>query len=163
MAAPLLEINDLRLEVRTVDGWAHLLQEVNLQLARGEVLGLVGETGCGKSVTALTIMRLFPMPPGRVSGGQVHFNGVDLLKLSEPEMRQIRGRRIAMVFQDPMTFLNPVFTIGDQLVTALLAHSAPPGSARERRRWAQARAVELLREVNIPAPRERLCQYPHQF
>src|SRR5581483_10212241 len=126
-------------------------------LEEGETLGLVGESGSGKSVSMLTVMRLIPMPPGRIPSGEVIFQGQDLLKLSNEEMRQIRGNKIAMVFQDPMTSLNPVLTIGTQITEALELHL---GMSRDK---ARKRAVELLKMVNIPEAERRLDDYPHQF
>ncbi|HEX8180278.1 MAG TPA: ABC transporter ATP-binding protein [Pyrinomonadaceae bacterium] len=135
--------------VRAVDG-------VSFQLARGELLGLVGESGCGKSVTALSLMRLVA-PPGRVVGGEVLFDGVDLLQLSEAKMRAIRGDDIAMIFQDPMTSLNPVYTVGEQIAEALRLHR------KLARKEARAAAVEAMREVSIPDPARRADDYPHQL
>jgi oligopeptide/dipeptide ABC transporter ATP-binding protein len=136
--------------LRAVDG-------VNFDVARREVFGLVGESGCGKSVTALSIMRLIPHPPGRIVAGQVILNGRDLLKLDSEEMRRIRGKEIAMVFQEPMTCLNPVLTIGRQLTETMEAHLSL------NRTEARKRAGEVLKRVGIPSPERRLSQYPHQF
>jgi len=124
---------------------------------RGETLGIVGESGCGKSVTSLSIMRLIPSPPGKIAGGQILFDGEDLLQQSEERMRQIRGNRIAMIFQDPMTSLNPVLTIGRQITESLELH------LKLSRREAQKRAAELLDMVGIPSASKRLDNYPHQF
>jgi oligopeptide/dipeptide ABC transporter ATP-binding protein len=130
---------------------------VCFQLGRGKILGIVGESGSGKSVTALSIMRLIPHPPGRIAGGSIRFFGEDLLAKSEAEMRQIRGARISMIFQDPMTSLDPVFTIGQQLAEALIYHQ------RLTRKEAYARSVEMLRMVGIPSPEARMRHYPHEF
>jgi peptide/nickel transport system ATP-binding protein len=136
--------------VRAVDG-------VSFAIQPGETLALVGESGCGKSVTSLSIMRLIASPPGRVVSGAVRFNGRDLLRLSEPEMRKVRGNEISMIFQEPMTSLNPVLTIGRQIAETLVLHRAMS------RADAMARAVELLRLVHIPEPARRAAEYPHQM
>jgi oligopeptide transport system ATP-binding protein len=136
--------------VKAVDGISYDLEE-------GETLGLVGESGCGKSVSALSLLRLIPTPPGKVVGGEVIFEGEDLLKVSEDEIRHVRGNRIAMVFQEPMTSLNPVLTIGRQLTEALELHMKMDRSAAERR------AVQLLEMVGIPEAVTRIGDYPHQF
>ncbi len=164
---PLLEIKNLKIEFDTFEGISHVLQGIDLALGRGDTLGLVGETGCGKSITAKAILRLLPIPPARILSGEILFEGEDLLKKSEEEMKKIRGRRIAMVFQDPMTFLNPLFTIEEQLVDVILAHDKGDsphtrGRGSDRKR-AVERAVELLREVKIPQPEMRIKSYPHEF
>ncbi len=153
----LLSVSELLVRFRTHDGTVYAVNGVSFDLDEGETLGLVGESGCGKSVTNLAIMRLLPKPAGRVEGGQVYFEGQDLLALSEPEMRDLRGREIAMIFQDPMTSLNPVLTIEEQMVETIRAHR------RVSPREAKARAAELLGMVGIPRPEERLHDYPHQF
>lgn len=154
---PLLEIKDLKTRFYTEDGIVHAVNGVSYTLNEGEVLGVVGESGCGKSVHAMSIMRLIPFPPGKIENGEVWFAGQDLLKLSENEMRHIRGAQIAMVFQDPMTSLNPVYTVGNQIMEALMLHQGMnPNQARER-------AAELLSLVGISEPRKRLDSYPHQF
>jgi len=164
---PLLEIKDLRIEFETFEGTSHVLDGIYLALGRGDTLGLVGETGCGKSITAKAILRLLPIPPARIVSGEILFNGQDLLRKSEEEMKGIRGRRIAMVFQDPMSFLNPVFTIEEQLVDVILAHEEEDGSEsqgeRLDRKEAVEKAIELLREVKIPQPELRIKSYPHEF
>ena len=152
-----LSVKDLVVRFRTHDATVHAVNGVTFDLAEGETLGLVGESGCGKSVTNLAIMRLLPKPAGRVEGGQVLFGGQDLLLLSEDEIRQIRGRDVAMIFQDPMTSLNPVLTIEEQLVETIQAHR------KTTKDEARARAVELLAVVGIPHPKDRLKDYPHQF
>ena len=151
--APLLSIDDLSIEVDD----RLVLEHISLHIARGEMLGLVGESGCGKSVTALSIMRLIPEPPMRVSGGAIRFDGKDLLEMSERELEAIRGDRIGMIFQEPMTSLNPVFTVGDQIAEAVLLHRKVGKTA------ARARAVELLARVGIPAPEQAMGRYPHQL
>jgi oligopeptide/dipeptide ABC transporter ATP-binding protein len=161
---PILEIRDLRVEFDTFEGVARVLDGINLSLGKGDTLGLVGETGCGKSITAKAILKLLPMPPARIVSGQVWFEGMDLVQVPEEKMGSIRGEKIAMVFQDPMTFLNPVFTIEEQLVDVLLARGKEGASARKRsRKEAREKAVDLLREVKIPQPELRIKSYPHEF
>jgi oligopeptide transport system ATP-binding protein len=153
----LLEIKDLKTRFYTDEGVVHAVNGVSYNLEEGEILGVVGESGCGKSVHALSIMRLIQDPPGKIESGEILFAGHDLLKLSDAEMRSIRGAQIAMVFQDPMTSLNPVFTIGFQIMEALMLHqNMNQARARER-------AGELLTLVGIPAAKQRLNDYPHQF
>jgi len=154
--SPLLEIKGLYTEFRLKTGVLKAVRGVDLSVEPGETLALVGESGCGKSITAASVMRLVP-PPGRVVAGSVLFKGKDLLSLTEEEMRQIRGNRIAMVFQDPMTSLNPVFTIGYQVAEGLRVHRDLDRAAAERA------AIEILAQVGIPAPGERLKDYPHQL
>src|SRR5262249_26018853 len=153
---PLLEVRDLCMVFPTEAGDARAVDGVSFTLDRGRVLGLVGESGCGKSMTALSLMRLVP-PPGRIAGGQVIFEGRDLLALSEREMRAIRGARMAMIFQEPMTALNPVLTVGGQVAEAVTLHR--PVS----RRQAWERAAGLLAEVGIPDAARRAHDYPHQL
>jgi oligopeptide transport system ATP-binding protein len=157
MDHPLLEITDLRVTFHTDDGTVHAVNGVSYQLDAGDVLGVVGESGCGKSVHALSIMRLIPIPPGNIDSGQVLFHGKDLLKLSLDELRHVRGGQIAMVFQDPMTSLNPAYTVGYQIMEALMLHQ---GLSKAD---ARARAGELLALVGIPGAHQRLDNYPHQF
>src|SRR5688572_20229712 len=144
MTTPLLQIRGLRTYFHTESGTAKAVDGVDLDVMPGEVLGLVGESGSGKSVTALSVLRLIPDPPGRIVGGEILFKGRNLLNLPWPEMRQVRGREISMIFQEPMTSLNPVFTIGMQVKEMILAHE--PGD-KER---AHGRAVEMLTLVGIP-------------
>src|ERR671923_691790 len=153
----LLSVRDLVVRFRTEDGPVYAVNGVDLDLAEGETLGLVGESGSGKSVTSLAIIGLLPRPGGRVERGQVLFEGTDLTKLSEAALRRLRGKEIAMVFQDPMTSLNPVLSIEEQVVETITAHR------RVRPEDARARAVELLDLVGIPRPQEQLRRYPHQF
>jgi oligopeptide/dipeptide ABC transporter ATP-binding protein len=155
--ATLLEVKNLTTEFVTRGGVVRAVDGVSWDVREGETVALVGESGCGKSVSALSVMRLVAAPAGRIVGGQVLFKGRDLLALSEEEMRRVRGREIAMVFQEPMTSLNPVLTIGRQLTEGLEIHL---GLGRER---ARRRAEELLAMVGIPDPARRLTQYPHQF
>ena len=156
-ADPLLEVRNLETHFATGGGVFKAVDNVSFSLKRGETLGLVGESGCGKSVTSLSIMRLVPNPPGRIAGGEVKLAGRDLLKLSPSDMRAVRGADIAMIFQEPMTSLNPVQTIGRQIAEAILLHR--DSSEAE----ARARAIELLRLVRIPSPEQRVDDYPHQL
>jgi oligopeptide/dipeptide ABC transporter ATP-binding protein len=154
---PLLSVEELVVRFRTHEGTIHAVNGVTFQLEEGERLGLVGESGCGKSVTNLAMMRLLPQPAGRIEGGRVMFDEQDLTKLREDELRSLRGRDIAMIFQDPMTSLNPVLTVEEQMVETITAH-------REiTRDKARARAIELLAMVGIPQPESRLKSFPHQF
>ena len=157
MPDALLRVEDLRTHFFTLDGVTRAVDGVDISLYAGETLGIVGESGCGKSVTALSIMRLLPAKLGRVVSGTIRFDGQDLLALSEAEMRDIRGNRIAMVFQEPMTSLNPVLTIGDQIAEAVTIHQ------RKSRSEAMTHAVEMLRLVRIPDAERRVRDYPHQF
>ncbi len=154
---PLLSVRDLVVQFRTQDGTIHAVNGIDFDLAEGETLGIVGESGCGKSVTNLAIMRLLPKPAGRIERGRIMFDGQDLVALSENEIRAIRGRDIAMIFQDPMTSLNPVLTIEEQMVETIRAHRT---TTKEE---ARARAIELLEMVGIPKPETRLNAFPHQF
>jgi oligopeptide transport system ATP-binding protein len=156
MSEPLLAVEHLTTVFDTRRGPTPAVDDVSFEIRAGETLGLVGESGSGKSVTALSIMRLV-RPPGRIAGGRIRFNGRDLSTLVESEMRQIRGAQIALIFQEPMTALNPVFTIGDQIGETLLVHG------RVSRRDARARAIELLDAVRIPNAAARVKDYPHQL
>ncbi|HEX7612716.1 MAG TPA: ABC transporter ATP-binding protein [Candidatus Limnocylindrales bacterium] len=153
----LLSVRDLVVRFRTHDGAVHAVNGVSFDLDEGETLGLVGESGCGKSVTNLAVMRLLPAPAGRIEGGHVYFEGEDLVGLDESEMRELRGKEIAMIFQDPMTSLNPVLTIEEQMVETIKAHKRVTGKE------ARARAIELLTMVGIPSPEKRLRDFPHLF
>ena len=155
--AKLLEISNLTTHFFTQDGVVKAVDGITYDLEEGEVLGVVGESGCGKSVHALSIMRLVPSPPGRTVAGEVVFEGEDLLKMDDSEMRNIRGNRIAMVFQEPMTSLNPVLTIGRQLTETLELHQ------KMSKQQAKIRAAELLQTVGISDAARRLADYPHQF
>jgi oligopeptide transport system ATP-binding protein len=157
MADDLLVVDDLKMYFFTRDGVVKAVDGVSYTLNSGETLGVVGESGSGKSVTALTIMRLIPEPPGKVVGGDVLFRGESLIAMSDDEMRKIRGNQIAMVFQDPMTSLNPVYRVGRQIAEPLILHKGMSKKA------AWARAVELLELVGIPHPEGRVRDYPHQF
>ena len=154
---PLLEVRDLRTYFHTEEGVARAVDGVSFAVGRGQTLGLVGESGCGKSVSAFSIMRLVPDPPGRIEAGQVLFKGRDLLALDEEEMRRVRGDDIAMIFQEPMTSLNPVLTCGFQIAEAVVLHQQVP------MKEARVRAVEMLHLVGIPAPEQRIDEYPHQL
>jgi oligopeptide/dipeptide ABC transporter ATP-binding protein len=153
----LLKIRNLHTYFFTDEGVAKAVDGVDLELEEGGTLGVVGESGCGKSVTALSIMRLIPDPPGKITNGEILFQGTDLLHISEAEMRKIRGRYISMIFQEPMTSLNPVFQIGDQISEVLRLHE---GMSRKGA-WNQS--IEMLKMVGIPAPERRVYEYPHQL
>ena len=153
----LLEVRDLKTYFYTDRGVARAVDGVSFSIPPRSTLGLVGESGCGKSVSALSILRLIPSPPGKIVGGSIHFDGRDLLGLSEEEIRHVRGNRISMIFQEPMTSLNPVFTVGDQIVEALLTHQSVSQAE------ALDRAIELLRRVRIPSAETQVHQYPHQI
>ncbi|MCS7013878.1 MAG: ABC transporter ATP-binding protein [Chloroherpetonaceae bacterium] len=153
----LLELDSLSVYFKTEDGIAKAVDGVSYSLDKNETLGLVGESGCGKSVSALSIMRLVPSPPGFVAGGAIRFKGQNLLSLSETAMRTIRGNQIAMIFQEPMTSLNPVFTCGEQIAEAVRLHQ------RLSPKDAQDKAIEMLKLVGIPAPAQRAREYPHQL
>jgi peptide/nickel transport system ATP-binding protein/oligopeptide transport system ATP-binding protein len=152
----LLEVNNLQTHFKTRAGLVRAVDGISFYIDRGELLGLVGESGCGKSITALSIMRLIS-PPGQIANGEIIFDGKNLLKLSDAEMRQIRGDDIAMIFQDPMTSLNPVFTVGEQIAEALRLHR------KLSRKAAKDAAIEAMREVAIPDPARRVDDYPHQL
>ncbi len=154
---PLLEIHDLATSFRLESGTLRAVDGVSLRLEAGRSLGLVGESGCGKSVTALSVMRLVPDPPGRIERGRILWQGRDLLRLHWREMPDIRGREIAMIFQDPMTSLNPVFTIGRQLIEPLARHRGVKGAEARRR------GIEALERVGLPDPGRRFDQYPHEL
>jgi oligopeptide/dipeptide ABC transporter ATP-binding protein len=153
----LLRVQELKTYFYTFEGIARAVDDVSFHLSKGETLGLVGESGCGKSVTALSIMRLIPEPPGRVVHGTIDFDGINLLKLPMSEMRGIRGNRISMIFQEPMTSLNPVFTIGDQISEMFVLHQ----KLSKKESW--GRTIEMLGLVQIPAPERRVHEYPHQL
>ncbi len=157
MPETLIQVKNLKTYFLTERGVAKAVDDVSFDIREGETLAIVGESGCGKSVTALSIMGLIPNPPGEVVGGTIHFNGKDLLKLSEREMRHIRGNNISMIFQEPMTSLNPVFQIGDQITEVLTLHQ------KIKKKEARDRAIELLIAVRIPSPENRMSDYPHQM
>lgn len=153
----LLRIDNLTVEFSTDEGPIRSVDGVSFEIKRGKTLGVVGESGCGKSVTALSIMRLIPRPPGKFVAGQIFYNDVDLLKVPENQIRELRGNRISMIFQEPMTSLNPVFTIGDQIAEAIRVHQKL--GAKE----ALLKAIDMLYLVGIPSPEERVRVYPHQL
>ncbi len=153
----LLSVNNLKTYFYTFEGVAKAVDDVSFDLKKGEILGVVGESGCGKSVTAQTIMKLIPMPPGRIVDGSINFDGIDIASLSMEKMREIRGKRIAMIFQEPMTSLNPVFTIGDQISEMFMLHE----KVDKKEAW--ERSIDMLRKVQIPAPEKRVHEYPHQL
>lgn len=154
----ILEVNDLQTTFFTDSGEIPAVDHINFHLRDGEILGIVGESGCGKSVTSLSVMGLVPSPPGKIVGGEILYNDQDLTRLSEKEMRQIRGNDIAMIFQEPMTSLNPLFTIGNQMVEAILLHEKDWSKKK-----AQERAVEMLKLVGLPRADALLKDYPHQL
>src|SRR5947199_6359136 len=157
LAEPILEVTDLRTWFFTRDGVVRAVDGVSFHVIPGETLAIVGESGCGKSVTALSVLRLIPSPPGRIVSGRVRFAGRDLLRLSEAEMRRVRGNEVSMIFQEPMTSLNPVLTIGRQIAETLTLHQGLGRSA------ALAKAADMLRLVHIPEARRRTGEYPHQL
>jgi peptide/nickel transport system ATP-binding protein/oligopeptide transport system ATP-binding protein len=154
---PLIDVKNLEVQFEVRGVILRAVDDVSFTIEPGETLGLVGESGCGKSVTASAIMRLVPMPPGRIAGGQVIFDGVDLLRLSEKQMRGIRGNRISMIFQEPMSSLNPVYTVGDQVAEVIELHQ------KLRRRAAMEKVVEVFGQVGIPAPETRINDHPHKM
>jgi oligopeptide/dipeptide ABC transporter ATP-binding protein len=156
-AEQLLEIRNLKTYFDVRGGVLKAVDDVSLTIEAGETLGLVGESGCGKTVTAASIMRLVPIPPGRIAAGEILFEGDDILKLNEWEMRKVRGNKISMIFQEPMTSLNPVFTVGDQVAEVVSLHE------RLSQREIRDRVIEAFRLVRIPAPESRIREYPHQM
>ncbi|MBW1699440.1 MAG: ABC transporter ATP-binding protein [Deltaproteobacteria bacterium] len=156
-AIKVLNVKDLTTCFFTDIGVATAVDRISFSVSQGDTLGIVGESGCGKSVTALTIMQLIPQPPGKIASGQVIFDGIDLLQLPDKQMRQIRGRKISMIFQDPMTSLNPVFKVGDQISEVIRLHQ------KLSKKESLNRAVELFKRVGIPSPEKRVHEYPHQL
>jgi oligopeptide transport system ATP-binding protein len=157
MPGPILEVKSLETQFKTPEGIVHAVNGVSFSLEEGETVGLVGESGCGKSVTMLSVLRLIAMPPGKIVAGQALFHDKDLLHMSTEDIRHVRGGQIAMIFQDPMTSLNPVITIGNQMAEPLMIHLALT------KKQALARSIELLEMVGIPRAKDRLPDYPHQF
>jgi peptide/nickel transport system ATP-binding protein/oligopeptide transport system ATP-binding protein len=153
----ILEVKGLKTSFFTDEGEIKAVDDVSFDVYAGKTIGIVGESGCGKSVTSLSIMRLIPNPPGRTVGGEILYRGRDLLKVGDEEMRKIRGNEISMIFQEPMTSLNPVFTIGNQIMEAIALHQNLP------KREVRNRAIEMLKLVGIPAPEKRIDEYPHQL
>lgn len=153
----LLEVRNLHVSFKTYNGEVQAVRGVDLTIQKGETVAIVGESGCGKSVTSQTIMRLIPTPPGEIKNGEILFEGRDLVKLKEKEMEKVRGKDIAMIFQDPMTSLNPTMLIGDQIMEGLMKHQ------KMSKKVAKERAIEMLSLVGIPSPESRINQFPHQF
>ena len=153
----LLDIRGLKTHFKTDDGWLHAVDGVDIAIDRGETVGVVGESGCGKSVTAMSVLKLVPMPPGRIVEGQILWQGRDIVPMNDDAMRAIRMKEIAIVFQEPMTSLNPVYTVGEQIAEGLVLHE---GLSKKD---ALSRAVEMLKLVHIPTPERRVNDYPHQF
>ena len=153
----LLQIEELKTYFYTFEGIAKAVDDVSFTLGKGEVLGIVGESGCGKSVTAQSVMRLIPEPPGKIVNGKILFDGIDITQLPMEDMRSIRGNRISMIFQEPMTSLNPVYTIGNQISEMFMLHE------RRSRSESWERSIAMLKKVQIPAPEKRVHEYPHQL
>jgi len=153
----LLEVEGLKTYFYTEDGVVLAVDDVSFSIHKEETLGVVGESGCGKSVTALSIMKLVPHPPGKIMAGRVLFENEDLLVKTEPEMQRVRGNRISMIFQEPMTSLNPIFTVGGQIVESIMLHQ------KMKKTEARERCIEMLRRVRIPSPERRIDEYPHQM
>ncbi len=154
---PLLSVQDLVVEFSTEHGVVRATDRVSFDVYPNETIGIVGESGCGKTVTGLAVLGLIPSPPGRIVSGRILFQGRDLANLSESELRKIRGRDISMIFQEPMTALNPVFTIGNQMIDVLMVHRGLT------RRQARGASIEMLAKVGIPVPEKRIDEYPHQL
>ncbi len=157
LSEPIIQVRNLKTYFRTDEGLARAVDDVSFNVYPGETLGIVGESGCGKSVTALSIMRLIQRPPGLFAGGEIIFNGEDILTLPENRLREIRGNNISMIFQEPMTSLNPVFTCGDQIMEAVQLHQ------NLQKHEAKEKAIEMLEKVGIPDPHLRVDEYPHQL
>lgn len=157
MSKRLLQILNLKTYFHTDEGIARAVDGMDLQIGRGKTLGVIGESGCGKSVTALSVMQLIPRPPGKIVSGEIWFKGENLLTKTAAEMRRIRGDVIAMIFQEPMTSLNPVFTIGNQICESIIQHQ------KLKKRDAREKAIDSLRHVGIPSPEKRIDEYPHQM
>jgi len=157
MGETLLEVRDLKTYFYTEDGVVPAVDGVSFSVDKGETIGIVGESGCGKSVTSLSVMRLIPNPPGKIVDGEIIFEGKNILEKSEAEMRHIRGNEISMIFQEPMTSLNPVFTVGDQIMEAIMLHQ------KVGKREARKKTIEMLRLVGIPSAEKRVDEYPHQM
>ena len=157
MGEKILEVKHLKTYFHTDAGLSKAVNDVSFSVEKGKTLGIVGESGCGKSITSLSIMGLVEIPPGKIAGGEIIFEGEDLLKKNEEEMSKIRGKKIAMIFQEPMTSLNPVFTIGQQITEALMLHE------KLTKKEARERGIEMLKMVKIPLAEKRFDEYPHQL
>lgn len=157
MGENILEVQNLKTYFRTEAGLVKAVNDVSFSIEKGKTLGIVGESGCGKSITSLSIMGLVEMPPGEIAGGRILFGGENLLEKNEDQMRKIRGNKIAMIFQEPMTSLNPVFTIGQQIMEAILLHE------KMTKQEARKKGIEMLKLVKIPLPEKRFDEYPHQL
>ena len=157
MGEKILEVKHLKTYFHTDAGLSKAVNDVSFSVGKGKTLGIVGESGCGKSITSMSIMGLVEIPPGEIAGGEIIFDGEDLLKKSEDEMSKIRGKKIAMIFQEPMTSLNPVFTIGQQIVETLMLHE------KMTKKQARERGIEMLKMVKIPMAEKRFDEYPHQL
>lgn len=157
MNKKLLEVKNLSVSFNTYAGEVKALRDISFSVDRGETLAIVGESGSGKSVTVQTIMRLIPMPPGEIKGGEILFDGEDIVQVTDERMRELRGGRIGMIFQDPMTSLNPTIKVGKQIMEGILIHK------KVSKEEAKKQAIEMLRKVGIPKPEERFNQYPHEF
>ncbi|MCK5344382.1 MAG: ABC transporter ATP-binding protein, partial [Candidatus Heimdallarchaeota archaeon] len=157
MGEILLDVKNLSTYFYTDDGVVKAVENVSFSLEKGQTLGLVGESGCGKSVSSYSIMQLIPMPPGKIVSGEILFKGENLLKYNERQMRRIRGNDIAMIFQEPMTSLNPVYTVGDQIIEAIKLHQ------KLNYRASRKKAIQMLDKVGIPSPDLRIDEYPHQM
>lgn len=157
MSKKILEVKNLSVSFNTYAGEVKALRDISFSVDRGETLAIVGESGSGKSVTVQTVMRLIPMPPGEIKGGEILFEGEDLVKVSDERMRELRGGKIGMIFQDPMTSLNPTIKVGKQIMEGILIHK------KVSKEEAKKQAIEMLRKVGIPKPEERFNQYPHEF
>ena len=153
----LLEVNGLQASIKTKWQTYHAIEDVTFSVEQGEILGIVGESGCGKSMTALSILRLVASPPVYITGGEIRYRGKNLLEMDEKEIRKIRGNKISMIFQEPMTSLNPVYTVGNQIIEVIRLHQ------KVGKEEAQAQALQMLRMVGIPAPEQRIKEYPHQL
>jgi peptide/nickel transport system ATP-binding protein len=157
MSQTLLDVKNIKIQFNTEEGLFNAVNGISFSVQKGETIGIVGESGCGKSITSLSIMRLIPSPPGKIIEGEINYKGRDLLKLSDKEMRKIRGNDIAMIFQEPMTSLNPVYTVGEQIAEVIQLHQS------QKKKQAIQKAVELLKLVGIPEAERRVREYPHQL